>query len=94
MSGLALFLGFATGWVVIICGLIYLIRRLTAPPRHLGKCCREVPCGRTCAEWHQKARDRLDIQYDKIVHELGTLVTAGNRQLDAAAPAPGPGPGY
>jgi hypothetical protein len=78
MSGLDKFLLFFTLWIVIIAGLIYLIRRLTAPPRNRGSCCMEVPCSAKCADWHQKARDRMDVQYDRIVSELGALVTAGH----------------
>lgn len=88
MKLLETFLGFVTLWVVIIAGVVYLKWRLTTPRPQVSaevaaKCCMEVPCGSKCAEWHQKARDRMDVQYDRIIHEIGEVVTAGRRELEA-----------
>lgn len=86
MSGLEVFLAFVTLWVLIIAAVIYFLRRLTAPVRQRGTCCMEFPCSAKCAKEHQAARDRLIVEYDKIVHEIGSIVTAGH-ELKEAAPA-------
>jgi hypothetical protein len=83
MKILVIFLLFITVWVVIICGVVYLLHRLGTPLRQRGTCCLEVPCSTRCAQEHQVARDRLAVEYDKIVREIGTIVTAG-AELEAA----------
>jgi hypothetical protein len=92
MNGLDVFLAFATLWVVIIAGLIYLSRRLTTPRQPRAACCLEVPCSKKCAERHQELRDHEGVEWSRVVHELGAIVTAGQHELEDTGPGPG-GPG-
>lgn len=77
MNDLTIFLFFVTGWVAIIAATIYLVRLLTRP-RVAGRCCLHTPCSEKCAREIQAARDRLGVEYDKIVREIGVIVTAGH----------------
>jgi hypothetical protein len=85
MKILVIILLFFTAWVVIISGVVYLLHRLGSPLRQRGTCCLEVPCSTRCAQEHQAARDRLAVEYDKVVREIGAIVTAG-AELETAGP--------
>lgn len=88
MNVLEVFLGFVTLWVVIIAGVVYLLHRRSTPGWRGAQqsCCLEVPCSTRCAEQHQQMRDRLSVQYDKVMAELVGAVTAG-QEIQAALPS-------
>jgi hypothetical protein len=86
LNDLTIFLFFVTGWVAIIAGTIYLVRRLTTP-RVAGRCCLQTPCSEKCAREIQAARDRLGVAYDQIVKEIGVIVTAGHHELEGGGGA-------
>jgi hypothetical protein len=88
---LVIFLLFVTVWVVVICAFTYLThRRTNALAGARQQCCRKgQPCSAACAREAQEERDRLEIAYDQVARELGTIVMAG-RELGAAPHQPRP----
>jgi len=78
---LFIILGAVTAWVAIITGMLYLTR---ARPRGVTRrCCLEAPCSDHCASQLKSLRAARDLEYDKVVAEIGNIITAGQ----AAAPA-------
>lgn len=75
MNGLTTFLLFVTVWIAIIAVMLYMMFRAGRP--RTAACCLDVPCSAKCAREHQAARDRLTVAYDRVVKEIGVIVTAG-----------------
>jgi len=88
MDGLTIFFLFVTAWIAIATAGIVLFRFITRP-KTTGCCLNGPPCSAKCARQLQEMRDRLSVAYDKVVREIGVIVTAGAELVPSAARDPG-----